>query len=358
MSNHEFWRSSILPLNSTIKDAVKVLNDVALKIVLIADEFGVLVGTVSDGDIRRGLLEGLTLESLIDKVTHRNALVVNSEKNDEEIKYLMIKNRIHQIPIVDDKNHIIGLHLWDEISAPKTYPNTMLIMAGGKGTRLYPQTEYCPKPLLPIAGKPILEHIINRAKAEGFSNFFLAVHYLSGMIEDYFGDGSHFGVSIKYLREESALGTAGALTLLEPLPATPIVVTNGDVLTDISYAEILNYHQEKKSQATMAIRIHEFQNPFGVVELKGHEISRYKEKPILRSYINAGVYVLDPLCIGLLKKSQYCDMSTLFETLIQSTKRVTAYPTHEKWLDIGRPADFQEAQLITEQKVEPQKWIK
>ena len=358
MSNHELWRSSILPLNSTIKDAVKVLNGVALKIVLIANEFGVLIGTVSDGDIRRGLLEGLTLGSPIDKVTHRNAIVVNSEKNDEEIKNLMIKYKIHQIPIVDHQNHIIGLHLWDEISAPKTYPNTMLIMAGGRGTRLYPQTENCPKPLLPIAGKPILEHIINRAKAEGFSNFVLAVHYLAGMIEDYFGDATNCGVSIKYLREESALGTAGGLTLLEPIPTIPIVVTNGDVLTDIRYAEILNYHHEKKSQATMAIRIHEFQNPFGVVELKGDEISRYKEKPILRSYINAGVYVLEPLCIGLLEKFQYCDMSTLFQTLIQNNKRVIAYPTHEKWLDVGRPADFQEAQLITEQKVEPQKWIK
>jgi len=358
MSSPHIWRNSILPLNSTIRDAVNVLNDTALKIVLIADEFGVLVGTVSDGDIRRGLLEGLNLGSSIDRVTHRNALVVNSETNDDEVKNLMIKNRIHQIPIVDNKNHIIGLHLWDEISAPKIFSNTLLIMAGGRGTRLYPQTENCPKPLLPIAGKPILEYIIERAKAEGFSNFVIAVHYLAEMIEDYFGNGAHFGVSIKYLREESPLGTAGALTLLDPLPATPIVVTNGDVLTDIHYGEILNYHHEKKSQATMAIRIHEFQNPFGVVELKGYEISHYKEKPILRSYINAGVYVLDSLCIELLAKSQYCDMSTLFETLIQSNVRVTAYPTHEKWLDIGRPADFQEAQLTSEQKVETQKWIK
>ena len=216
-------------------------------------------------------------------------------------------------------------------------------MAGGKGTRLHPQTEYCPKPMLLVAGKPILEHIIDRAKIEGISHFVLAIYHLGQMIEDYFGDGTNFGVKIEYLREESPLGTAGALSLLSPLPDSAFIVTNGDVISDIHYGELLDFHHQHSAMATMAVRMHEWQNPFGVVKTQGIEIIGYEEKPISRSHINAGVYVIEPWALGLLRKSAPCDMPTLFELIQNSEKKVVAYPIHENWLDIGRPDEFLKA---------------
>ena len=336
----EVWAQAILPSGSSIRQAVQVLNETSLKIVLVVDASEVLVGTISDGDIRRGLLKGLELTSTIDSIVHGDALVVPPEFSRKVVLQLMTANKIQQIPIVDENKHVIGLHLWDQINVPSARANIMVIMAGGKGTRLHPQTESCPKPLLPIAGKPILEHIINRAKAEGFSRFILAIHHLGHMIEEYFGNGEAFGVIIEYLREELPLGTAGALSLLDPLPESPFVVTNGDVLTDIHYGALLDFHIQYNATATMAVRVHEWQNPFGVVETQGVEIIGYEEKPLLRTHINAGVYILEPSAISFLVKSIPCDMPTLFKSLQEHKMRTVAYPIHESWIDIGRPKDF------------------
>jgi NDP-sugar pyrophosphorylase family protein len=213
------------------------------------------------------------------------------------------------------------------------------------GTRLRPHTEDCPKPLLLVAGKPMLEHIIERAKLEGFNHFVLAIHYLGHMIEEYFGNGERLGVRIDYLREESPLGTAGALGLLKPIPDAPFVVTNGDVITDIRYGELLDFHTRHAATATMAVRVHEWQHPFGVVQTQGVEIVGFEEKPIARSHINAGVYALDPSALRVLTADAHCDMPTLFERL-QANKRLTvAYPMHEPWLDVGRPDDLKRANI-------------
>ena len=346
MNTDLLWRQAILPGNSTIGQAISNLNEVAVKIVLVANEDGVLEGTISDGDIRRGLLRGLDLYSPITGVIHRNALVVPPEMGRDMVKQLMVANRIQQVPIVDEQHHIVGLHLWDEITTPQERPNLMVIMAGGMGTRLRPYTENCPKPLLPVAGKPMLEHIIDRAKLEGFNNFVFAIHYLGHMIEAHFGNGEGLGVQIKYLREESPLETAGALSLLNPLPDAPFVVTNGDVITDIRYGELLDFHTRHAASATMAVRVHEWQHPFGVVQTHGVEIVGFEEKPIARSHINAGVYVLEPEALGVLKADSHCDMPTLFERLQAKEKRTVAYPMHEPWLDVGRPDDLFAANKI------------
>ena len=338
------WSKAILPIGSSIIQAINVLNETSLKIVLITDLARVLVGTISDGDIRRGLLNGLELTSEIDSIIQREPIVVSSGLTRESVLQLMTTNKIQQIPIVDENRSVIGLHLWDQISAPAARSNTMIIMAGGKGTRLHPQTENCPKPLLPVAGKPIIEHIINRAKVAGFSNFVIAIYHLGHMIEDYFGNGEKFGVKIKYLREKSPLGTAGALSLLSPIPKSSIVVTNGDVLTDIHYGQLVDFHTQYKATGTMAVRVHEWQNPYGVVETRGIEIVNYEEKPISRVHINAGVYVIEPQAIKLLIKSTHCDMPTLFSLIQEQNMRVVAYPIHEPWLDIGHPKDLAEAQ--------------
>jgi dTDP-glucose pyrophosphorylase len=337
------WRQAVLPAISTIQQAIRNLDQVAIKIVLVVNEAGELEGTISDGDIRRGLLKGLDLNSPITSVIHHNPLVVPPEIGREMVMQLMVANKIQQIPVVDEHHHVVGLHLWDEITTPPTRSNLMVIMAGGMGTRLRPHTENCPKPMLSVAGKPMLEHIIERAKLEGFSHFVLALHYIGHVIEDYFGNGERLGVQIDYLRERSPLGTAGALGLLNPRPDIPFVVTNGDVITDIRYGELLDFHIRHNAMATMAVRVYEWQHPFGVVQTQGINIVGFEEKPVARSHINAGVYALDPEALNVLNADAPCDMPTLFERLQAKAKRTVAYPMHEPWLDVGRPDDLQSA---------------
>jgi len=337
------WREAVLPVTISIGEVIQNLNLVALKIVMVADEQGVLIGTISDGDVRRGLLKGLGLSSSIESIINRDALVVPAGVTRALVMQIMLANKIHQIPVVDDGRHVIGLHLWDEISSPVLRPNLVVVMAGGKGTRLRPLTETCPKPLLPIAGKPMLEHIVDRAKLEGFTRFVFAIHYLGHMIEDYFGDGERHGVSIEYLREKFPLGTAGALSLIEPKPTVPFIVTNGDVLTDIRYGELVDFHTRHDAEATMAVRVHEWQHPFGVVQMRGVEIVGFEEKPISRSHINGGVYVLEPRALNVLEADESCDMPKLFERLRAQSKRTVAFPMHEPWLDVGRPDDLEAA---------------
>lgn len=337
------WKQAISSPTATLQEIIHKLNEACTKIVLVVNDKGELEGTISDGDIRRGLLRGLTLEASITGIIRRDPLVVPDSVNRELVLQLMTVNKIQQIPVVDAHNRLIGLHLWDDIAVPAKRENLMVIMAGGMGTRLRPYTESCPKPMLPVAGKPMLEHIIERAKLEGFSRFILAIHYLGQMIEDYFGDGSRLDVSIDYLKEESPLGTAGALSLLSPHPELPFVVTNGDVITDIRYGELLDFHNRHAAAATMAVRMHEWQHPFGVVQMNGVEIVGFEEKPIARSHINAGVYALTPAVLNNLSEATHCDMPTLFERLQSKGQRTVAYPMHEPWLDVGRPDDLNRA---------------
>lgn len=334
------WRETLLPLGSTIQQAIHSLEKSCTQIVLVVSEGNKLAGTLTDGDIRRAFLKGLRLDSVIDDVVHRNPLAVPPEISRDLVLQLMKINKIHQLPIVDHDGVVVGLHVWDFIISPVAIENMMLIMAGGKGTRLRPHTENCPKPMLDVGGKPMLEHIIERAVADGFKNFVISLHYLGHMIEDHFGDGSKFGIRIDYLREKSPLGTAGCLSLLPNVPDLPFIVTNGDVLTDIHYNEFLEFHNRHEADATMAVRQHEIQNQFGVVRTKGVEIEGFEEKPIYRSHVNAGIYVLNSAALQHLARKEHCDMPTLFERIKKRGGRTIVYPMHEPWLDVGRPADL------------------
>lgn len=338
------WRTTLLPLGASIQQAIYSLENSSMQIVLVVSKEEVLVGTLTDGDIRRAFLKGATLESSISEIIHRNPLVAPPDIGRELVLQLMQANKIHQLPVVDRDGRIVGLHLWDSILAPTSLENMMVIMAGGRGTRLRPHTENCPKPMLEVGGKPMLEHIIERAKADGFKNFIISLHYLGQMIEDHFGDGQKWGVMIKYLREESPLGTAGCLSLISSHPELPFIVTNGDVLTDIRYSDILAFHLRHHATATMAVRQHELQNQFGVVKVKGVEIEGFEEKPVYRSHINAGIYVLDPEALNRLETKQHCDMPTLFSRIKHNAGRTIVYPMHEPWLDVGRPDDLELAQ--------------
>lgn len=343
-SQQSSWEKALLSADATVQEAIHSLNESCLQIVLVVSADRKLVGTVTDGDIRRGLLRGVNLDSSISHIVHRDAFVVPSQMGRETVMHLMQANKILQLPVVDEQRRVIGLHLWDELNAPSVRGNLMVIMAGGLGTRLRPLTETCPKPLLPVRGKPMLEHIIERAKAEGFRRFALSINYLGHMIEEYFGNGDRLEVQIDYLREDRPLGTAGGLQLLSHVPDQPFVVTNGDVLTDIHYGEMLDFHIRQDAVASMAVRLHEWQHPFGVVQVKGIDIVGFEEKPVHRSNVNAGIYVLEPSAIESLVKEERCDMPTLFERLQSLGHRTVAYPMHEPWLDVGRPDDLDRAQ--------------
>ncbi len=340
MDEEKDWKKAILTEGTTLQQAITNLNETGFQIVLVTAPDNTFVGTITDGDIRRGLLRGLQLDSLIKDVINKTALIVPPYMERELVLHLLMTNKIHQAPIVDVDGYVVGLHLVDDLLKPVTRPNIMVIMAGGMGTRLLPHTELCPKPLLSVSGKPMIEHILERAKADGFDRFIFAIYHLGHMIEDYFGSGEFWNVDINYLKEESPLGTAGALALISPTPQEAFLVSNGDILTDIRYGELLDYHKRHNAAATMAVRQYEWQNPFGVVQTKGLDIVGVEEKPVTRTYVNAGIYVLEPFVLEYIRESEHCDMPLLFQRIRQNGFRTIVYPIHEPWLDVGEPVSF------------------
>ena len=339
------WQKTILLVDSTVQDAIMSLNNSSMQIVLVVDHHEHLIGTISDGDIRRGLLKGLTLESSINEIVYKTPFVVPQNLESEMVVQLMTSNKVHQIPIVGNDRSLLGLHLWDVLGESKRRSNMMVIMAGGKGTRLLPYTENCPKPMILVSGKPMLQHVLEKAISQGFTKFVISIHYLGHMIQEYFGDGDQFGVQIDYICEETALGTAGALSLLNKTPAEPFIVTNGDIITDIKYGEVLDFHIEHSGTATMAVRVHELHHQFGVVKTNGIKITGFEEKPKIVSHINAGVYVLNPEALDELEINERCDMPCLFDRLKSKSKLTIAYPALEPWMDLGMPDDLEKANL-------------
>ena len=338
------WGAALMPATGTVRQAIRNLQETGLQISLVLDPNGALVGTVTDGDVRRGLLRGRELESPVDSIMMREPLVVPAGLSEAAALQLMKANVIGALPVVDTDRRVVGLHLLRGLLAPDLHLNLMVIMAGGKGARLQPHTNDCPKPLIPVGDKPMLEHIIERARAEGFNRFVLAVHYLAEMVEEYFGDGGRWDVEINYLRENSPLGTAGAIGLLSPKPTAPFLVSNCDVMTDVRYSEILDFHCRHDAAATMAVRLHEWQHPFGVVRTEGVDILSFEEKPISRTRINAGVYVLEPDSLDVLEEGVPCDMPTLFNRIKGRGERTIVFPMHEPWLDVGHVGDLERAQ--------------
>lgn len=343
MITNSHWKKSTLAPSATIRDAIQNLNKSSTRIVLVVSEDMTLLGTVSDGDIRRGLIQGATLDSPISSVLHVDAIKVAEKTSLIHIRKLMTESRIQQIPVVDNDNRLVGLHEWDVIHSDSPQENLFVIMAGGQGRRLLPHTSAIPKPMVKVDGKPMLEHIISRAKSNGFSKFVIVVHHLGEVIENYFGSGESMGVQISYLRESQPLGTAGGLALLSPLPEFPVVVTNGDVITDIDYRNLLDFHRESNSDATLAVRLYETQHPFGVVKLDGIDVQSIEEKPLVRDYINAGVYVIKPILFERIEKGTPLSMTDFMESLNQSKVSVRAYLVHENWMDVGNPIDLKRA---------------
>jgi dTDP-glucose pyrophosphorylase/CBS domain-containing protein len=339
-AEHEDFMKIFVSSNETIRNVIQVMNQTGFRLVLVVDKDNRLKGTITDGDIRRGFLGNIQLESQASEILHPRPIVVDNSVSRTKALEIMASEGLLHIPIINENFQVVGLHSRDALSTYQKRENIFFILAGGKGRRLLPATESVPKPMLQIEGKPILEHIIDRAKANGFSHFVIAVQHLGEQIESYFKDGSEFGVKIRYIREEKPLGTAGALSLLDNFPDLPIVVSNGDLMTEMDYGLILDYHLKNRASATMAVHILEMRNPYGVVQVKEIDIIGYLEKPVSNVLINAGVYVLEPSVLSLLSKSEYCDMPALFDLLRNREERSIVFPVHEKWIDIGTPENL------------------
>jgi dTDP-glucose pyrophosphorylase len=332
-----------LPPESTIREALSVIDRGVMQIALVVKDEK-LIGTITDGDIRRGFLAGKTLEDPVDALVNKTPIKGLINKSREDIMQLALARGVKQIPIVDEDNTLLGIEFIDDYLKISEKPNLVILMAGGLGSRLRPLTENIPKPMLTVGSKPILETIIESFSRHGFRNFLLSVNYRAEQIRDYFEDGNRFGVAINYLMEDKRLGTAGALSMISQKPQEPFVVMNGDLLTGLNFEHLLNYHVHARADATMCVRDYEFQVPFGVVQTEGARIISIEEKPSHQFYVNAGIYILQPDIIDMLPKNTFYDMPQLFLDLIAAGKKACSFPVKEYWLDIGRPREFEQAQ--------------
>ncbi|HAT7738960.1 TPA: CBS domain-containing protein [Vibrio vulnificus] len=340
------WQKTLIREQNTVKQALEIINNEALRVALVVDNNQHLVGVVTDGDIRRGLLKNLTLAEPVSLVMNLSPTIAKMGTRREDLIELMEKKGILSIPLLDEAGKVVGLEtLHGALHRPK-YQNPVFLMAGGFGTRLRPLTDNCPKPMLKIGSKPILETVIRSFIKAGFVNFYISTHYMPELIHAHFGDGSEFGVNITYVHEESPLGTGGALGLLpKDLPKDlPLIMMNGDVLTKVDFQRLLDFHVSHDADATMCVREYDYQIPYGVINGEGNKITSMVEKPIQRFFVNAGIYVVSPRVIQSVPENHRIDMPTLLEQHMQERNNVLMFPIHEYWLDIGRMDDFNRAQ--------------
>lgn len=337
------WESVLISPSTTIIDAIKIIDTSAMQIALVVDDQKRLLGTVTDGDIRRGILKGIKLEQQVTSVMKEDPLTVGPEQNRDAILKIMKEKAIKQVPVIDGNGYVIKLELIDELLKETTLDNWVVLMAGGLGTRLQPLTEDCPKPMVQVGGKPVLETILVNFIDQGFNKFFIAVNHFASQIQKYFGDGSYWGAEIEYLTEDKKMGTAGALSMLPEKPAKPVLVMNGDLLTKVNFEQLLDFHSQHEADATMCVREYSFQIPYGVIKIEENCIKEIDEKPVQQFFVNAGIYVLEPEALELIPEQQYFDMTTLFEQLIANNMKSAVFPIREYWIDIGYHGDYERA---------------
>ena len=337
------WRSATLGSESSIRQAMEALDRSTLQIALVIDGDDHLKGTVTDGDIRRGLLRGLALETPVTQIMNPRPLVGRQSMTRTESLELLRRHSLHHLPVLDPAGRLIGLESDVQLYEGAEKENWVILMAGGLGQRLRPLTEELPKPLLPVGDRPLLEIIINRFTVQGFRKFFVSVNYRAELVEAHFGDGSKFGAEIRYLREDEPLGTGGAIGLLPERPTLPFVVMNGDLLTTINFEALVDFHQQHEADLTLCVRRYSHQIPYGVAEIKGGEVVSITEKPSHECFISGGIYVLSPGVCDRLSPQRPVDMPDLMRELIAEKRRVTAFPVTEYWIDIGRIEDLERA---------------
>ncbi|PZW86954.1 CBS domain protein [Pseudomonas sp. 2848] len=339
------WEMTCVAPDCSMEDAIATLDRVAVRIVLVVDAKRQLLGTVTDGDVRRALLKRRPLETAVKEIMCSSPKTAGKDWARERILSVMEAYQLLQMPVVDEAGIVIGLETLHGLLNRPQRDNPVFLMAGGFGTRLRPLTHNCPKPLLKVGDKPILELILERFIAAGFHRFFISTHYMPEMIRQHFGDGSRWGVSIAYVHEDEPLGTGGALGLLphEQIDL-PLFLMNGDLLTTLNFLNVLEFHESHGGAATMCVREYEYCVPYGVIQSEGHRIRSMVEKPVQKFFINAGIYLLSPALVKSVQPGTRIDMPTLLEREIAAGRDVNMFPVHEYWLDIGRMEDFQRAQ--------------
>lgn len=329
---------------TSLLEAIEVIDKAQTQVALVVNSKNQLLGSLTDGDIRRALINQTELSEKVEVFMFKNPITVKANQSNSDILFLMKKNEIKQIPVLDHEGKVIDLKLLNEYLKPVIRENPIVIMAGGLGSRLKELTLNTPKPMLNVGDRPLLETIVRNFVDQGYHNIWLAVNYHSDKIENYFGTGKDFGANINYLKEDKRLGTAGALSLLPGKQELPIIVMNADLLTSINYSEMVEAHVESLATATMAVREFEFQIPYGVVNTqKDFEISGLDEKPIHKSLVNAGIYILSPSVIARIPKNNFIDMTDLFEKLLGDNLKLNYYQINGYWLDIGRHEDLYQA---------------
>ena len=333
----------IVKESTSILEVLQIIDKSSKQLAIVVNENKKLLGTISDGDIRRALLNNISLNEPVKNIYFKTPTVASINNSKEEIINICRTKKIHQIPIVDNQGNLIGLETLDELISRDTKLNRVVLMVGGLGTRLRPLTENTPKPMLKVGNKPILQTIVEKFAEYGYLNITMCVNYKSQIIQDYFGDGNKFGVNIEYILEEQRMGTAGALSLLKEKPTEPFFVMNGDLLTNINFEHLHNFHISNNSAATMCVREYDFQVPYGVVNIADSKILSIEEKPIHKFFVSAGIYMLNSEVLKYIPENEFYDMPTLFQKIISEKQNTISFPLREYWLDIGRLDEYEKA---------------
>lgn len=336
------WQEVIVTKEKNLYETMKIIDQTSLQFAVVVDENQHLLGTVTDGDIRRGILQEEGLDVPITAIMNPQPTSAKSGLENIKYKYLMKEKKLKQLPIVNDDNQVVNVLFLDELEVSSS-KNQVVLMLGGLGSRLRPLTNDMPKPMLKVGNKPIVETIVEGFKQYGYCNFVFSVNYKKEVIQNYFLDGTAFGVTIDYVEEQKRMGTAGALSLIKSRLKDPFFVMNGDLLTQVNFNQLMQFHIEQGAAATMCVREYEYQIPYGVIETNGTDLVAIKEKPVHRSFVNAGIYVLSPLVLEMIPQNQFYDMPTLFEKIMDKGLKTSVFPIHEYWLDIGKTSDFERA---------------
>lgn len=337
------WKEALITPNDTIKQTLEAIDISTQQLALVVDGKNRLLGVATDGDIRRAFLKGKQLDDTIGEIMNTTPKTVPVGINESDVIRLMRKHSLRQVPVLDQERQVVDVLQLEDLVTPRLKPNPVVLMAGGLGSRLRPLTNDCPKPLLEVGGRPILETIIEQFKRSGFFHFYISVNYLAEKIEAYFGDGSRFDCEITYIHEEEQLGTAGALGLIGEPFEHPFFVMNGDLLTTLNFEQFLEFHQEHGFLGTMGVRDYDFQVPYGVVNVNGHLFEGVDEKPVQRYFVNAGIYLLEPKALQFLEPENAINMTELFKLIRQKGERSAVFPIREYWMDIGRMDDYKKA---------------
>lgn len=337
------WQLARLSSQDTLLSALELINRNRLGIALVVDKEDKLLGTIVDGDIRRAVLRGVSVKNFVEEAMNKKPVTAEAQQPAEAYLHLMISHEIQQLPLVETAGKLLGLILLKDLQTELTGGLKAVIMAGGLGVRLRPETERVPKPMLPVGDRPIMDHVLKRLRDSGIHEVLVSTHYKENMIREYLGDGSSFGVEIRYVNEEQRFGTIGGLRLMRQQLKEPFLVINGDILTTLDFSAMRMFHYQHQADMTIAVREHNLEVPYGVVRVEGEMVTGLEEKPMVPLLINAGIYLIDPSVIDYIPEGQYFDATNLIAKLIQEKCHLVPFPVLEYWIDIGQPVDYEQA---------------